>query len=116
MKLPNGERAVVDIRKLRNYCLDPSSPKGRTKARLFAAALGVTERDAQFLRNALLTAAKAEMCEPREQDEYGRRYSIDFRLRTNTGEGVVRSGWIVLHDEDFPRLTTCFVVKSKVRS
>jgi len=31
MKLPNGTRAVVDIRKLRDYCLDPHSPKGRNK-------------------------------------------------------------------------------------
>jgi len=59
MKLPNGSKAVVDIRKLRNYCLDPASPKGRNKARVFAA-VGITEQQADFLRRCLLTTASEE--------------------------------------------------------
>ncbi len=42
MKLPNSDRAVVDIAKLRDYCLNPAHPRGRHKARVFAAALGLT--------------------------------------------------------------------------
>ncbi len=42
MKLPNGERAVVDIIKLQDYCLNPAHPRGQHKARVFAAALGLT--------------------------------------------------------------------------
>jgi hypothetical protein len=36
MKLPNGDRAVVD--KLRDYCLNPHHPHGRNKARLSRGA------------------------------------------------------------------------------
>ncbi len=36
---------------------------------------------------------------------------IDFQLETMHGAAVVRSGWIVRTGEDFPRLTTCFVLK-----
>jgi uncharacterized protein DUF6883 len=113
MKLPNAERAVVDIRKLRDYCLDPQSPKGRNKARVFAAALGLTQRDAEFLRRALLAAAREENCEHDERDDYRQRYTLDFTIETSLGRRRIRSGWIVLDHEDFPRLTTCFVIKSR---
>ena len=94
MKLPNGARAIVDIRKLRDYCLDPNSPKGRNKARVFAAALGLIQRDAEFLRQALLTAATREECEPGEEDDYGQRYTVDFTVETDRGRQRVRSGWM----------------------
>lgn len=38
MKLPNAERAVVDVRKLRNYCLNAEHPRGQHKARVFKSA------------------------------------------------------------------------------
>jgi hypothetical protein len=41
MKIPNADRAVVDIRKLRDYCLNPQHDEGKHKARLFAVALGM---------------------------------------------------------------------------
>lgn len=56
MKVPGAECAVVDIRKLSNYCLDPTHAEGKHKARLFAAALGMTVSDAADLRDALLEA------------------------------------------------------------
>lgn len=53
MKLPNAERAVKEMRKLSDYCLNPSHDEGKHKARLFAAALGMTAHDAAELRTAL---------------------------------------------------------------
>ena len=50
MKLPGGELAVVEIAKLRDYCLNPSHPPGRHKARVFTAALNLGQADAEFLR------------------------------------------------------------------
>ena len=38
MKLPNGSLAIVDIRKIRNYCLNLDHPSGKHKARVFASA------------------------------------------------------------------------------
>ena len=113
MKLPNATHAVADIRKLRHYCLDPANPKGRDKARVFSAALGLTQADAEFLRRAVLVAARQEPAVTGEADDYGRRYTIDFILTTAAGRARVRTGWIVLEHDKFPRLTTCFVLKSK---
>ena len=36
--LPKGERAIVDLRKLRDYCLNLDGARGRHKARVFATA------------------------------------------------------------------------------
>jgi len=58
MPIPNAERAVVDIRKLRDYCLNPMHDEGQHKARLFVAALGITADDAEDLRVLLLQAVK----------------------------------------------------------
>ena len=58
MPMPHAERAVVDIRKLRDYCLNPMHDEGQHKARLFAAALGMTAEDAEDLRALLIQAVK----------------------------------------------------------
>jgi hypothetical protein len=74
MKLPNPQRAIVDIEKLRDYWLSPVHPRGRHKARVFAAALGVTVDEAEVLRDALLAAAKETEARAADSDEYGQRY------------------------------------------
>ena len=55
--LPNRERAVVDLAKLRDYCLNPCHQDGKHKARVFKAALGVGRADAEWLRERILEAA-----------------------------------------------------------
>ncbi len=42
MKLPNAEKAFVDIEKLRGYCLNQFHERGKHKARLFSSILGFT--------------------------------------------------------------------------
>ena len=110
MKLPNFERAIVDIEKLRNYCLSPEHPRGRNKARVFEAVLGFTDRNAEELRNALLSATRNNEAVPTEVDEYGQRYVLDFVITGTAGWGHIRSSWIIRHGEDFPRLTSCYVL------
>jgi hypothetical protein len=63
MKLPNGARAIVEIRKLRAYCLNPQHPRGRNKARVFAS-VGIGEADAEELRTALVAAASDGEADP----------------------------------------------------
>ncbi len=110
MKLPNPERAVVDVAKLRDYCLNPHHPRGRHKARVFAAALGLKTGDAEFLRSALLGAAVNAMALPTEKDGYGQRYVLDFQMTGPKGQAIVRSSWIVLRKENFARFLSCYVL------
>lgn len=112
MKLPNPDRAVVDVVKLREYCLNPRHEDGKHKARVFASALGLNETDAEWLRERLLEAAEGDATLAGETS-YGLLYVIDFSVATSAGQATVRSGWIVRVGENFPRLTTCYV-RSKV--
>ena len=113
MLLPNGNRAVVDIRKLRDYCLNPDNPRGSRKARVFRSALGMTKVDAPALRQRLMQVAASEQAQIGEIDRFGQRYTIDFELWKGTRKVVVRSGWIILSNETVPRLTTCYIRKRK---
>ena len=109
MKLPNGERAVVEIEKLRSYCLNPHHPRGRNKARVFAS-VGIREGDAGELRTDLLRAASDAEATTGVLNEYGQRYVIDFELVRQSRTVRIRSTWIVLTGQDLPRLTTCYVL------
>jgi hypothetical protein len=112
MKLPNAENAVVDIAKLRDYCLNPDHPKGKHKARAFLGKLGLERNDAELLRQSILEGIlKAEAIEE-EATEYGRRFVVDFEIQRGVGviwyTAVVRTAWIIRSDEDFPRLSSCY--------
>jgi len=110
LKLPNGDRAIVDQPRV---TLPESASRTVTKRppeRHNASVLGYTAEDAEELRNALLEAAGLLDAVPGEQDEYGERYTLDLIVVSPIGQATVRSGWIVRKDEDFPRLTTCYVL------
>jgi hypothetical protein len=111
MRLPNAERAEVDPRKLTEYCLSPTHPVGKHKAAVFRAALGLTAADAEALSGWLLRAAGSEEAVAERTDEFGARFRIDFEAVTATGRATIRSAWIVRTGEDFPRLTTCYVLR-----
>lgn len=109
MKLPNGDRAVVDLRKLQEYCLNPHHSRGRNKARVFAS-VGIAQADAEALREALLAAAVNTEARSGVVNPYGQRYIVDFDLVRQNRIVRIRSTWIVRIGEDLPRLTSCFVL------
>jgi hypothetical protein len=110
MRLPNAERAFIDIEKLRDYCLSQAHPRGRHKARVFAEALGITAVNAEELRRLILAAALVSDATLAEKDDYGQRYVVDFSINRTGREARLRSSWIVRRGEDFPRLTSCYVL------
>ena len=99
MRLPNHENAVIDIRKLTEYALDPESPRGRHKARVFRSALGMTRENAEELRRLILDSLANGEAKPGEIDFYDERYTVDCRINTAAGEATVRTGWIVRQKE-----------------
>lgn len=108
MQIPNAENAVVDIRKLLDYCLSLEHEEGKHKARLFSSALGITADNAEELRQILLRVVKSHEARLGRRDEFGQRYTIDFSLEWQNRSAIVRSGWIIEHDSKIPRLTTCY--------
>ena len=113
MKIPNAERAVVDIRKLQDYCLNPQHHRGKHKARLFTSLLDMDADDAKELRNALLEAVKNQDAQLAEKDAYGQRYTLDFTLTWRDKQAKIRSAWIIEIDTDFPKLTTAFPLTNR---
>ncbi|MGC8559700.1 MAG: DUF6883 domain-containing protein [Phycisphaerae bacterium] len=106
------EGIVVDIAKLRNYCLCDNHPRGRHKARVFRSRLGITASDARQLQESLLDAARTRQGDlhPADSDEFGRRYVLDFSMTTAVGTAVIRSTWIALTGENVLRLISCYVL------
>ena len=110
MKLPGGTEAIVEISKLRDYCLNPHHPRGRHKARVFSSALGLAQADADLLRVELIRAAREADAATGVSDEYGDRYNVDFEISRGDRHATIRSAWIVRRNETAPRLTSCFVL------
>jgi hypothetical protein len=109
-RLPNCNRAHVDVRKLREYCLSPSHPRGRYKAHVFREALGLTQVDALELRASILKAAHMEPALELGRDAWGQRWRVDFAISRQNRRAVIRTIWIVGSDEDYPRFVTCWVL------
>ena len=108
MKMPGGDAAIVDRRKLTGYCLNSEHPRGKHKARVFAT-LGYTAENADDLRAALLRAAASNDAQAAASNEFGDLYVLEFQIEGPQGKGIVRSTWIVRRGERAPRLTSCFV-------
>jgi hypothetical protein len=108
MFIPNAENSVVDIRKLRDYCLNSKHNDGKHKARLFSSLLGMTADNAEELLQILLEVVQIHEARLGRQDKFGQRYTLDFTIEWQNRSATLRSGWIVEHGSEIPRLTTCY--------
>jgi|SRR5436305_10354471 len=108
--LPNGDQLVFDLRKLEEYCLSASHPRGRHKARVFREALGLTADHAQWLRDELLEAVRGANAEKLGSDTMGQRWRVDVAIARQDRRAVVRTLWIVRTDETIARFVTCWVL------
>lgn len=108
--LPNGHQAILDLRKIEDYCLNPTHPRGKHKARVFRDSLDIDRNDAGWLREVLLAAAGEREATELASDPLGRRWRIDVPVARHSREIVVRTIWIVRTGEETPRFVTCWVL------
>lgn len=108
--LPNSERAFLDIRKIEDYCLNPTHPRGRHKARVFRAALGIGRSDATWLRQILLEGVRKGLAIQLSADAFGTRWYIDMPIERQGKAVVVRTIWIMRLGEETPQFVTCWVL------
>jgi Domain of unknown function (DUF4926) len=111
--LPQSDEALLDIRKIEDYCLNPSHPRGRHKARVFRDALGLQRGDAAWLREVLLEAARAGEASPVATDAWGSHWRLDATVRRQGKSAVVRTIWIVRTGESVPRFVLGAMMKAK---
>lgn len=102
-------RAVLDIRKLRDYALNPDNPRGRHKARVLRSVLGVTASDAEWFRAEILRQLPFSEAIPMSVDSHGARFRVDMLVTRLDRRAVIRTTWIVEPGTDTPRMTSCWV-------
>lgn len=109
VKLLTGKLLIESqIQKLRDYCLNPGYDDGKHKARLFLSILGMPADAAEELRQILLAVIQSHEARLGRQDEFGQRYTLDFTIEWQNRSATLRSGWIIEHNTEMPRLTTCY--------
>ena len=110
MKLPAGERAVIEPAKIRDYLLSSSHPVGRFKAPFFAN-LGYTRTNWRRLDEDLRDLAVSGDAEPGRDTPYlyGQKYEIRGTLKGPSGKSAeVLTVWIILFGGDAPQFVTAF--------
>jgi hypothetical protein len=110
-RLPHSDQAILDIRKIADYCLNPLHPRGRNKARVFRDALGLNRNrgDAEWLRDVLLEAARSGEVAEAGKDAWGTYWRLDASIGRQGKSAVIRSIGIVRTGESVPRFVTCWV-------
>src|SRR5215831_11992966 len=106
-KLPNGERARIPMERLTDYCLNPDHPRGKDKARVFAALLGSTRDSANELAILGRQAAMEGDITKEATTVFGRYYRVDWAIPTQ-GNAVLRTIWEIA-PEGVPRLISAFM-------
>lgn len=112
MKLCDYQTAIKRSLKSKSFATIASIrtiPLGKHKARVFSAALGITLRDADWLRERALEIALSDDTRQGAASVFGAKYVIDSELEHEGMSAIVRFSWIIEFGTDFPRLTSCYV-------
>jgi len=109
-RLPRADQAVVPREKLERYLLNPEHEVGRHKARVFASALAIRQRDSAYLRDQLQTAVVDAPISSVRETPWGGLYELVLAINgLNDQTRRVMSVWLVAGQEP-PRLVTAYVV------
>jgi hypothetical protein len=112
-RLPNVQKAYVDEDKLRDYCLNNEHPIGKHKAKVFSNKLGIGKEDTALLAKQIYEAIQHENALEQHEDQFGKRYAVDVPIKNENRKATLRTAWIVKHHENFPRLLTCYIKKTR---
>ena len=111
MTLPHPENLVVEIGKLADYLLSPTSPRGRHKAAFFRQFGYTIENVAEFAE-ALREHGRCQQVIRVIDSPYGARYYVEGLLRSPSGRKPrVRTVWQLEPDLPGPRLLTAFPIR-----
>ena len=111
MKIPNFKNAIISIEKLRDYCLSNEHPVGKHKAIVFKNKLNLTSADSYKLREEIRDGISKNEASEMFSDEYGKRYFVDIKIINFDKSSIVRTLWIIKHNESFPRFISCYIKK-----
>jgi hypothetical protein len=115
--LPPAGRAVIPRQKLEGYILNPQHEVGRHKARVFASALGIRQRDWEYLRDQLRAGIAESSPASRRETPWGHLNEAVVVVAGLIGEThPVMTVWLVESEDDPPRLVTAYVADQPPRA
>lgn len=109
MKLPHSDKAIIDLKKLSDYCLNPYHPVGKHKARVFKSRLGIGREDALDLKKQILQALPKTNVTKSFEDQFGIRYVVNIHVSNEYASATITTIWIILKQKNTPQLVTCYV-------
>jgi len=111
-RLPNYDKAIIDMRKLVEYALNPDHPTGSHKAKRILSSLGLDASDAAQIVEAIRIALGKNPSVEGTPIQWGRVFTVDFPLTGPDGTAIVRTSWIIDNQDDVPRMTSFYVKES----
>ncbi|QIP13163.1 hypothetical protein G8759_11270 [Spirosoma aureum] len=109
MLLPFAEKAYIDNQKLVDYCLSETHNTGKHKARVFKSVLGLTATDYFLLKETILTEILLNEVQAAGPNQQGDLYTVDFTMTHQGRTATIRTAWIIIFNESFPRLVSCYI-------
>jgi Domain of unknown function (DUF6883) len=111
MQLPNYQKAVIPIEKIKDYVLNPDHPIGKHKARVFKAALGIAAAHADVFVTILKASLARSPAVRGVPDAHGERWTVYHEIiGLNGQEVVVTTVWIFRPVQpDVPVLVSCYI-------
>ena len=107
--LPNADKAIIKTEKITGYILNFDHFEGRNKARVFASVLGLKKEHADYLIQAIREAIRINDAVKQSASAFGTKYTVDFELTFENKTAIIRTDLIVEHEDNNPRLTTCYI-------
>lgn len=101
---------IIDPAKLTSYALNRNHPRGQHKARLFEAILGYNLDNYMDLLEEIESKALDSQARLLHMDEHGYHYRVDVAVvGANGNQATVRTGWLILPEQNSAILTTLYV-------
>ena len=100
----------IDIRKLREYCLNPHHPVDKHKARVFYSVFGIDRDEAQILKEKIIAKMENANVELMHIDAFGKRLKADLNIKINNRKAGIRTIWIIKKNLSVLELVTCYVM------
>jgi hypothetical protein len=108
-RLPRADQAVVPREKLGRYLLNTEHEVGQHKARVFASALGIRQRDWEYLREQLQAAVVDTPVSSVRETPWGGLCELVLSVDGLNGQTRrVMTVWLAVGGEP-PRLVTAYV-------
>ena len=109
--LPQHDKAIVPIEKLRDYALNPNHPRGNDKARVFKSALGMERGHADVLAKILKSSLPRSPAVRGLKNPYGDYWTTYHEIVGLSGQAVVVTAVCIDRVEplDVPVLISCYI-------